>query len=243
MPRHFTGASSESITFSAGNLAALDGGPQTIAAIWYPDTTTTHSLMVALNGSNSGVWNWNPYSDGHLYYTVEGAFKDSPASCDYVATEWQLSAVSKADGISAPRFHRYRYASQTWAHADNTSIGDATNGPVASFKLGALTGSDWLNGDLAIAAVWSRVLSDGELEALPNTLAAWQASTPAALWALNQSSTAQSVLDLSGGGADQTAISGTTVSSNQVPGFSYGGEVWSNLRRPPMWRGSRAGRG
>jgi hypothetical protein len=48
----------------------------------------------------------------------------------------------------------------------------------------------------------------------------WLAGNPAAAWQFNQASTSDSVTDLTGGGADQTGISGTTVVTDPV-GWTY----------------------
>src|SRR5690606_12886956 len=54
-----------------------------------------------------------------------------------------------------------------------------------------------------------------------SSLAEWMATTPLGLWLFDQQSTEDSVSDLTGQGADQTAISGTSVTEDDPP-IPYG---------------------
>lgn len=87
-------------------------------------------------------------------------------------------------------------------------------------------------GDIAAAAVWDRKLADDEVASLWTSLAMWHSSNPGAMWLFDQASAAQTVEDLVGSGADQTAITGTAVSANSVPGFSYGADSLKVLAQP-----------
>jgi hypothetical protein len=92
------------------------------------------------------------------------------------------------------------------------------------------TDTDFFGGDIAAAGMWGRVLSDAEVELLTFTLIGWHAAVPTALWHLDQSATTQGVSDLTGGGANQSALTGTTVSTNSVPLFNYGDGPWLVVR-------------
>ena len=82
-------------------------------------------------------------------------------------------------------------------------------------------GLEAFDGDIAVAGVFPGVLSDAAIESMPFTLAAWYSLTPLALWVLDQQAVAQTVNDLAGGGSQQSAITGTTVSTQSVPLFNY----------------------
>lgn len=145
----------------------------------------------------------------------------APSIVATVAMGWVLLVVSKASGTAAPRFHRYVFATGVWTHENGaTSIADST-APASGPALGANpNGSSPFGGDLGIAAIWNRVLSDVEVETLVSE-AAWTTTTPVALWPLNQASTATAVQDTIGA-ADQSALTGTTVTATAVPWVSAG---------------------
>jgi hypothetical protein len=68
------------------------------------------------------------------------------------------------------------------------------------------------------------LVADADFEAgtgFQTSLANWFNETPSVLWRFNQASVATPVTDVMGSGADQTAITGTTVSADEPPGFSY----------------------
>ena len=61
-----------------------------------------------------------------------------------------------------------------------------------------------------------------QVEALAGSLQAWYQVQPKGLWVLDQAATTQKVPDWTGGGANESALVGTTVGTSSVPGFSYG---------------------
>jgi hypothetical protein len=82
--------------------------------------------------------------------------------------------------------------------------------------------SEKLDGRLAVIGIWQSVLTNTQIEGLTSALSAWKDLGPTALWAFNQASTTTPVTDLTGGGADQTAITGTTaVTGDDPPGFDF----------------------
>lgn len=174
-----------------------------------------------------------PGSGGGLQFYIDGASKPTlwtgaaSASSTFtvlVSEGWVLVGVTKATGTVVPRFHKYVFSTDTWTHTDSaTSIANAAV-PGGGCKLGAKAGpGDFFDGDLAGAAVWDIVLADTQVEALPFGLLPWFApATPKALWLLDQSAVGQKVLDLTGNGSDETAITGTAVSTGSVPVFNIG---------------------
>lgn len=217
MARRFTAASHEVIGFDPGNLASLDGGPITVAWIWSPNSLHAGCLLYC-SGTGQVIL-LNPFFDGRVYFATSGS---GPATETYTASDgWRLLAVTKADGSSTVRGHSYDYGDQAWTHTDYSTKGDSTNGPVTTVQVGRNNGfNEYLNADLAVVGVWGSVLTDNQLEGLTDALIDWVTLSPAALWAFNQSSVASDVLDISGGGADQSSITGTSVVSDP-PGFDY----------------------
>lgn len=220
MSRTFDGVDDQ-IRLSTGALATLDGGPITIAAIVRARSTVGATVYVGTSPTNIRYsaelfgGNWFVSNNG-------GVALMFPVRND----EWVLIAHTKADGSAVPREHEYRYLTSTWAHADTAAAvpDGGAPGVGGSVVLGRWE-TDFLQGELVAAAVWDRALTDGELEDLVSSLPAWEDAAPLALWSLGQASVDDPVLDLAGGGADQTAIVGTSVSADEPPGWSYTGSV------------------
>jgi hypothetical protein len=209
------------IQLSTGALATVDGGPLTVAAI-VRARSTVGATVYAGTSPTSVRWSCELFG-GTWFVSNNGGVASMFAVRD---DEWVLIAHTKADGSVVPREHEYRYATETWAHADTgASVPDGGAPGVGGAIVLGRWESDFLAGELVAAAVWDRELSDGDLEALTDSLAAWEASTPTALWALNQADVGDPVEDLTGGGADQSVIVGTAVSAEEPPGWSYGGAV------------------
>lgn len=164
----------------------------------------------------------------HLNYGNSSFTANSNLANVVNADNWCLVGASKATGNVAPRFHRYKYDTDAWIH--ETGSGNVTDGSASptsgTYRLGQWQTTDFLNGDMAIAAVWNRALADAEIELLPFSLTAWYASAPVALWVLDQAATTMTMNDLTGGGSNQSAITGTTVSTNSVPVFNFGDGAW-----------------
>jgi hypothetical protein len=100
---------------------------------------------------------------------------------------------------------------------------DAGTAPAATVRIGQKVGVGALDGDVAVVGICGAVWSDGQFETLMTSLADWvtlMGADPAVLWAFDQADVSIPVVDVLGGGGDQTAISGTTVTTDP-PGFSY----------------------
>lgn len=220
MPRHFDRTADDYILFSPGTLTNATGAV-TVAVIWYTTSTSQDQGLVRAEDSvNTQVFGFNNSVDSFLYW-AQGGFTQVQA---YTANEWRLDAVTRPAGAAQTvRGHAYTYAGTTWAHTNYGTVNDSTASPVDHLYLGRLTSTVDLTGEIAVVGIWKSVLSDGQLETLPNALSAWTALSPDALWVLNQTSIATPVPDSTTHGANQSGISGTTVSSFDVPGFDYGG--------------------
>lgn len=224
MSRQFTRAAipDQYIAFAPAGVAGFDGGPLSVAFLWRADSSTPHGLVSARNAGGATVWGANPYSDGLVYFATAG-FR---STVSWMPGRWHLTVLTKGDGPSVVRGHQYDYTAGTWTHADyGTAMGDSGAGPITDIRLGWCGSADRLDGQLAAAAVWDAVLTDAQTETMVASLGAWAALNPDALWALNQADTATPVADLTGGGADQSGIAGTSISGNEPPGWSYARSV------------------
>lgn len=223
MARHFNDTDGTNyIVISPGTLTTWSQGAFTVGFIWNP-TNNTHAggifrsfQNVGAGGSND-ILHANNYSDGNLYLTV-GAFQSTA-----YAAGWQCSFITKASGTLTPRYHTRPYSTGIWSHTNfgGTLANQAT--AVGEIRIGTFNSStEGLRGDIEIMGAWKRELSDAEIDT--NTFhtryQAWVGASPDALWPFNQGSTATPVSDVTGNGANQTSLSGTSVTSGPVE-FTY----------------------
>jgi hypothetical protein len=158
-----------------------------------------------------------------------GGVSDIPAPTITVtsAEGFVFVAVSKATGTVAPRYHKYVYGTNTWTHESSGTTAANNVTAVSAINIGAVSAStDNFNGDIAAyAAFASVVLTDSQLESMAFALSAWTALKPTGMWVLDQADTAQKVLDWTGGGANESSSTGTTVATTSVPILGYGHPV------------------
>ena len=159
---------------------------------------------------------------------------------------WAFLACTKATGTTTPRFHKYLYSSNVWSHENaGSTIADAAN--ATGYFLGANdlngTKNSWWEGDIAwLGFIGGTALSDALIESyFPFSLAGIAAANPAVFWILDQQATAQTVLDLTGHGANETAQVATTVSTFSEPLFTYGLPTQRVTKQPAAAGGGAAG--
>lgn len=237
MARTFAESSTHHIDFSPGALTDSSLADRTFAVIMRLTTNVVsdNDTLIVLNESTDG--------NGCLFIDAGGNLGLSHTAFAQVAVSTFVTAAadgyvclvgSKVSGTATPRFHQYIYGTNAWTHQNgNQSIVGDGAGATVSCELGAFFGTfDPLDGDIAVAAVFPTVLTDAQTESLPHSLMAWHSMSPLALWLLDQSAVGQAVIDLTGGGADQSAINGTTVATTSVPGFTYGADVMGIHSKP-----------
>jgi hypothetical protein len=163
-------------------------------------------------------------------HILNGSFSPS-SSIPLTAGASCLAAISKTSGLTAPRFHLYDYSSDSWVRGNGSSTtsggSNAVTGLIAGCRADA---TGFYSGDIGAGAVYAAALSDDQLSTLPYSFSAWLNLSPAAMLLFDQSNASQAVIDLSGNGANQNAITGTTVSANSVPILSYGHPVAQRAR-------------
>lgn len=225
MSRQFsTGAGTDSITFDAGG-APPDEGPITVAVLAKAFSTAGWTgWMVAAKNTGTSIWGTLTTNNAGAKLFAENDFGNGVAG---LSTSWQWYVMTKASGAAKPRWHVWDL-SGTWSHTDgDANVGDGT-GPIDTIFVGSQNGSSngW-RGSIAVVATWAADLStggttDAAVEAAMTLSAADTFNTsPDWMIRLNQASTATSVTDDTGGGGDQSAISGTSVDADDPPGFDY----------------------
>src|SRR3990172_1760690 len=186
-----------------------------------PPPPPKHFMSVGLAG-NTARYGMNG-SGADVFRAHIGTTQITAPTIAITGGAWQVLAVSKATGTVAARFHKYLYSTDAHSHENDDATVANSSAPTTNVYLGTdgTVTVDGLDGDLLIAAVWDVVLTDAQSEPLPFSLAAWFAIQPKGLWLLDQDTTAQKVLDLTGGGANETALAGTTIGTASVPVFGY----------------------
>jgi hypothetical protein len=227
MARTFDG-SGDFIKTSVG-ACALTGAFTVVCVIRRNSNSTSyHNLLTAqtgaLTGSQYGL-EIESNGDGNNLQIQSGNTGFQASSFTVTTTDgWCLVAGGKASGTATPRMHKYVYSSNTWTHQN----AGGTLGNPSSVSGGVLAFGTWENdlddydGDLAVAAIFDRNLTDVEVEQLAHTLQGWYAAGPVGMWIFDQSAIGQTVIDNTGNGANQSSITGTAVATSSAPGPGYG---------------------
>src|SRR5215211_7491725 len=201
-------------------VGALPGGGSalTVLCVWKPLAVEAGAL-VRVQASGGTAYAINQFSDSNVYFSNSNF---DFGSIPYTAADgWMITGFSKAGGSAAAKAHKYVFATGTWTHP---SVG-TLSGPAATpdlVRFGVFTAGQFGAIRLAAVAVWGAALADATIETLGMALPDWLALSPApaALWPFTQASTSTPVQDATGGGADQSAITGTTVvADDDPPGF------------------------
>jgi len=221
MARTFARATVDRVTLSIGALNFVP--PVTLAAL-VRKTTDLQGEVIFRAGTGAGASWWlnSRAADNKLEFSNQTTQAVAATMTLTVADGWCLVGTSKATGTVAPRFHKYVISTNTWTHENSgTTIADPTT-PGTNAFIGSSGASSGFDGDIAVEGVWNVVLSDAQVETLPFSLAAWRQIDPKGLWLLDQQATAQKVRDLTGNGANESSLTGTSVATTSVPLFSYG---------------------
>lgn len=230
MSRQFdTTGGTDSITFAVGN-APPDQGPITIGVLAKSASVAGYTgWMVAGRKSGTAVLGFLTSNNAGAKLFAENDFGNGVSG---LSTSWRWYVMTKAAGSAVPRMHIWDL-SGAWTHTDNSAnVGDGT-GPIDTLLVGSQNGSSngW-RGSIAVVAMFTSALDDAGVEA-DFTLSAAHllAASPSWMVRLNQASTSTSVTDDTGGGGDQTALTGTSVDANDPPGYDYS-------LTPPTFNGS-----
>jgi hypothetical protein len=210
------------------------------------NTITFGTMAVLCRRTDNTAWN-GPFctrssaGDPEMYLDIAPS-SQSPANvlwCSFgsgqnnnnaftitAADDWVWVVITKATGSVAPRYHKYVMSTQTWTRGNGTgNVANATSPSGGSVQIGTVA-ADFFKGDIAAVAIWTTALSDAALNNIPNNWATGVlAASPQAAWLLNQASTATSIADATAGGANQTALSGTTVQSGTIANWAESGST------------------
>lgn len=196
-------------------MAGEDRANTIVALLKVPASNALGNAGV-IQGTASGTRVWSMLLDT---FTPFGNSDFGNGGPDVSGDTWTVVAMSKGSGPEPYRWHVAPQATGVWTHQDDTSNVADGSGGTDQIQFGVAENT----GGIVIAALacYSGELSDVEIEALGVTsMNDWLDGDPLAAWQLNQEATTDDVLDLTDGGADQTAITGTTV-ADDPDGWAY----------------------
>lgn len=232
MARAFVRASSNQIVTSVGSapsaspltmvsLCRKTGSDNTRMGIFRIGSAGNRNLAISTSVAN------------RLVYAHNGTDMNATAMTLAIADGWVLVGVSKATGTVNARFHKYVFSTNTWTHENSAAtLAEDTTTPTVSCWFGSEGSSSYFDGDIAACGIWNAALSDAQIESLSFSLSTWFQIAPLRIWMLDQQTTGQKVLDLTGSGANESSLVGTTVSTASVPVFSYGLPVQRGAKQP-----------
>ena len=218
----FDGSAHQYVALSAGTLGAVGTGAYTIVLLFRPTNTPDEGPITMYSGSITGTEERLILGDsGHWF----GASDFTAGFSTWSVNTWYLLGQSKAAGSNPYRWHYWTYAadgSGTKTHADSaTSHVDGST--VAAIRLGDENAKKYW-GEIALAAVWKRALSDADFNALCGSTAkafmTLGTGAPDALWLCNVSNPA-SIVDATGHGANATGVVGTGITAGGADPHSF----------------------
>lgn len=182
-------------------------------------TTGNASYAIQHDGSTNGVLYFNMHNGTSQTFTGD--------TTALTASTWFL-AVGRCAGNANPlRLRIYNLDGSVNQNAtDSSNFTGSISYDTNPLHFGEHENLGNWAGNIAVAGLWNSSISDSTAASLVIGLQEWVDASPSALWAFNQTSTATAVEDLIGT-ADQSAITGTTVSAQEPAGFDW------NLGPPP----------
>lgn len=179
MGRHFTRASTESITITTAAAFFQNWANGTIAAMVRTASDLgggNYPVIIACENSGGTDDGFSFYVDGDLSQSLSvflgtaGNISENASAAIQTANGWCCVAVTKVTGSTAPRFHIYKPTTNAWVHAaggtalvDNTTFN--TNLYIGRSQA---TVANRFDGDIAAVMVVGRVMTDSEIERLPS---------------------------------------------------------------------------
>lgn len=219
MARRFTGT--DTITCAVGNANTTRAGTVILLIRAYDADFDALSRFTDLISGLAGTsLVWGLFLDNSVIFNNEfGSGLAGPSDKD----TWYVIACTKASGNAAFHYHLAPVGG-SWTHGTSGNATDGSGVDSIVFGAGVVEGAGKF--EIAAAATYSAALSDSAVEALGTTsMADWMDATPTAAWQFNQTATTDDVTDLTSGGADQTAISGTTVTDDPAGWTYFSGEA------------------
>jgi hypothetical protein len=229
MPRFFNNTPNavptEGINLSGGNALFTFDAITMMAIIRRGDQTDLSQAII-------GYGNGTDANRSIMFVSASGVpdtccrFRSvsAPTGMELLDTDgWALVGVTAAAGATpTPRFVRGIMATNTTTFGNGAATITKPAGTPTNLYLGTEASNNALKGDIAIAGIWDVAFTDQQIQSLMYGLDAWFQVQPRGLWLLDQDATGQKVYDLSGGGANESSLTGTpAISTGASVPFSY----------------------
>ncbi len=221
MARTFNGTT-DYLNTTIGACAALSGD-LSIAMVTRASTDGVSGLGFGIGGANRwsiGKDSTNVIRWGNAATAVKGT------TAWTVSSGWVFVAATKPAGSSTGRVHLYVYQTRTWVHENAVGVAMPDAVPDAGANFGARAGpGSFYGGDIAVGGAWAANLTDAQVEALAFRLHSWWLPSTKGIWVLDQAATGTKVWDLTGNGANESTITGTSVASSAVAVWNRGAPI------------------
>lgn len=220
-----SGASASRVLCSVGTLGGFPNGAWSILVVLKKQTGADNQYHVIMSFENNTAQTLGIFlNDANGISFENGTERGSASNLITVADGWCIVGISHASGITTPRYHVFKETAGTFAHGNFSGTVANLTGTVNNVKLGysgeyaysSLGGSIRFQ---AMAAFEGVNISDGTFETLTESLQSWLDAGATGAWPLNQTITADDVLDVTGNGANETSTSNTSVVTGDDPLF------------------------
>lgn len=193
------------LSVGVGDIATLFDGAFTIAVLCY-NPTDNQGYFGGWESTVGGTDDGGMLLSGAKLYGMDDF--SSGFGSDLSTSTWLWLVMSKDDGSAHYRMHWADLAGLTWTHGESSGAANHDDqGTSGIFSIGYYVyGMGYDNLQIAAAAVWKTHLSDGSIEAACTQLSSeLMAANPDAAWLMPEaeSATPGSIIDQTGGGADE----------------------------------------
>jgi hypothetical protein len=218
--REFDGTDDRIVLDNGALGSGFASGDHTIMLLAKPTTLTGDECYVAVRDAGNLT---SMFKSGTLLMWADPDDFIGVGGLGFVTTDYQVFGWGKTAGTTAVRCHRSTLGG-AYSHGNSAGTGTGAAGTPTQITVGSNGTAEFIDMRLGILAIWQGVnLSDGDWESVVDATAQIDALNPTVLCEFNQASVGTAVTDLTGGGADQTAITGTTViNGDDPPGWTFG---------------------
>ena len=205
------------------SIGTAASGAITMAALIRPVGANSLKTIMGMHNSGGAGAGYTMGTDGsNLIGSYNGsAFGSAAAKLDTYEGKWVLVALNKASGSAKWGIHVWDAAAKSWVHEESAgtyaNAGSVTSG---TQRFGAYEAEEYFSGDIAAWAVWNSKRTTEQIEAMAtaaDTKFGWKALSPATLITFEQASVEETLVDLTGNGANQSARNGTEVIFEEPP--------------------------
>jgi hypothetical protein len=226
--RRFNG-SSDYMTFGTGSLDVAAQKYGTIAALFRQRVNNVwQGLFQFSQSNNDSCFAIELADDNSMTLEQDAGFSYGQTSFDRftVADGWVIGGWKKGVGFVQPINFKLTLAGAFSTVTVSQSVHDSSS-TIHHIDIGLWQdrngNHDWGNFDFAKIAYWENiVLTDTQLQTLDDSDASWMSLSPTWGITFKQASTGTSVPDDTGGGGNQTSITGTSVVSDGPALSGYG---------------------